>query len=179
MCADIVGLNRNSRVPAPSRPLSKWDVRLLSEAAHRASWSKDPSTKVGAVLAHNKRPFSYGYNGFPSVIPDKQEWLENREVKYPLTIHAEHNAVLSARECSQGATCYVWPIPPCAPCASFLIQEGVGIVRVVSLLPTQDQLSRWGAMFDLAYEVFKLAGVTVDLYHRQEVMNSEFWYKGD
>lgn len=179
MCADVVSLNRNSRVPSPSRPLEKWDIRLLSEAAHRASWSKDPSTKVGSVLALGKRPVGYGYNGFPGPLPDKQEWLENREVKYPLTIHAEHNAVLSARESTIGCTCYVWPIPPCAPCASILIQEGVGVVRVVSLLPTADQLSRWGAMFDLAYEVFELAGVTVDLYPRHEVMQSEFWYRGE
>ena len=44
---------------------SKWDVRFLKLAHEVASWSKDPSTKVGCVLVKGKKVVSLGYNGLP------------------------------------------------------------------------------------------------------------------
>lgn len=161
----------------PSELPQKWDVRFMHLAATHASWSKDPSTKVGAIIARGNRPISHGYNGFPARLSDKPEWLNDRNVKYPLTLHAEHNAVLSSREITIGATCYVWPIPPCASCASILIQEGVDIARVVSLLPTPEQRSRWGPQFELAFAVFDEAQVDLELYPVETFQNSEFWPK--
>lgn len=158
-----------------SQPLSKWDVRFMSLASHYASWSKDPSTKVGSVIAKGNRPISFGYNGFPASIPDKTEWLSDRSVKYPVTIHAEHNAVLSSRESTTGATCYVWPMPPCASCASVLVQEGVNISRVVSLVPQASHIERWGSAFDLSFAIFDCAGVELVLVEECELRNSEFW----
>ena len=44
----------------------KWDDRFIELANFVASWSKDPSTQVGAVIANSntKRVVSMGFNGF-------------------------------------------------------------------------------------------------------------------
>jgi dCMP deaminase len=45
-----------------------WDLRFLTLAKTVSTWSKDPSTKVGAVIVDkNRRVVSLGYNGFPNV----------------------------------------------------------------------------------------------------------------
>ena len=52
---------------AKSRKLDKWDHRFLALAEHISHWSKDPSTKVGAVITHrSKRVVSMGFNGLPA-----------------------------------------------------------------------------------------------------------------
>ena len=46
--------------------LNKWDKRYLALAKEVASWSKDPSTQVGAITVGNKKEvLSQGFNGFP------------------------------------------------------------------------------------------------------------------
>ena len=68
---------------------SKWDTRFLSLAEHISSWSKDPSTKVGAAIIGPYRDIiSLGYNGFPRGVEDTPERLENRELKYKMIVHA-------------------------------------------------------------------------------------------
>src|ERR1051326_2813900 len=52
----------------------KWDRRFLELAKHVSSWSKDPSTKVGAVIVDaNRRVVATGYNGFPRGVEDTPE----------------------------------------------------------------------------------------------------------
>ena len=68
---------------AKSRKLDKWDHRFLALAEHISHWSKDPSTKVGAVITHrSKRVVSMGFNGLPAGVEDTEERLTNREIKY-------------------------------------------------------------------------------------------------
>lgn len=112
--------------------LDKWDYRWLGEARLRATYSKDPSTQVGAVIADGKRHISFGYNGFPASCPDHQELLENRETKYKLVVHAELNAVLNAGSPVRGASLYTYPLPPCPQCSVLL--AAAGISRVISLV---------------------------------------------
>ena len=45
--------------------LNKWDKRFLEMAKLVASWSKDPSTQVGAVAVRNRTVIAQGYNGLP------------------------------------------------------------------------------------------------------------------
>src|SRR5699024_9380544 len=48
-----------------NRRQEKWDARYMGLAYLVASWSKDPSTKVGCILVDQKNRFiSSGYNGF-------------------------------------------------------------------------------------------------------------------
>lgn len=126
--------------------MDKWDLRFLRLAQEVAQWSKDPSTKVGAVLVSpdNLRVMGVGYNGFPRGMCDHEELYEDRETKYSRTIHAELNAVLNS-QATEGCTAYV-TAPPCTACALTLIQSG--ILRVVCQKPSADLLSRWGDSID-------------------------------
>lgn len=144
--------------------MDKWDERFLKMAALVASWSKDPSTQAGAVLVDtNNRVLGAGFNGLPRGVKDDSELLADRETKYKVIIHAEENALLfSTRSTTRGITAYVYPLPPCARCASKLIQAGVS--RVVSVHPTQDILDRWSDDLKLAENLYTQAGVLLQLY---------------
>lgn len=140
---------------------SKWDDRFMDLARHVAKWSKDPSTQVGAVIADPRNHVvSVGYNGFPPGVADDDR-LHDRETKYKIILHAEHNAILSAGRSVNGCTVYTWPFSPCAHCASILIQSGIR--RVVAPAPSEELKKRWGADLDLASGLFKEAGVEVTL----------------
>jgi dCMP deaminase len=116
---------------------------MLSLAKEIASWSKDPSTKCGAVLcSRNMEIISLGFNGFPRGADDSPELYEDRAVKLERVIHAEMNAILSARRDLRGSMLYTWPMMPCQRCAAHIIQAG--ICRVVAPEATQEQTERWG-----------------------------------
>ena len=143
----------------------KWDRRLLLLAGYIAGWSKDPSTKVGAVLAHGNRICGMGYNGLPMGVKDKRSRLMNRALRYATTVHAEANALQMAGDRARGATLYTWPLPPCSGCASLAIQAGVQ--RVVSPTPSPDLAARWGASLRLARAMLREAGVRVEVMDGQ------------
>ena len=137
--------------------MTDWDQRFLSLAEFISGWSKDPSTKVGCVIAdQNHRIVSLGYNGLPVGVSDTSERLNTRELKLAITVHAETNAILFAGNV-KGFSLYVWPLPPCSHCAAKIIQAG--IARVVSVSPTAEQVSRWGESNNLAIELFKEVGI--------------------
>ena len=121
------------RIPDSSRPLRydllrlSWDQRFMQLARFWSQNSKDPSTKVGAVIVgRDKREDCMGYNGFPPGIADDDR-LKERETKYPLMIHAERNALDNARFDTRGATLYA-TLAPCCGCASSIISKGIKIV---------------------------------------------------
>jgi dCMP deaminase len=136
-----------------------WDDRFLELATVISSWSKDPSTKVGAVIVDDdNRVISIGYNGFPKGIKDDHR-LSNRDLKYEMIVHAEANALLFANAPVKGCTIYTWPFQPCSRCASLIIQAGVR--RVVSV-ENKDQ--KWSSNFQLAQDMLTEARVEVETY---------------
>ena len=118
---------------------SKWGGRFLGLARLVAGWSKDPSTKVGAVITDGNRIISVGYNGLPAGLKDLEERLTIRDIKYEMTIHAEINAILFAGRPLRGMTLYTWPFGPCARCASVIIQVGIGKVMFPAEQMPQEQ----------------------------------------
>ncbi len=114
--------------------LDKWDNRYLSLAKEVATWSKDPSTQVGAVtVGAKKEVLSQGFNGFPRGIKDTDERYNHRETKYKFVVHAEMNAIYNATYSGtslDGATLYIYGLPICSECAKGIIQ--VGIKKVVN-----------------------------------------------
>jgi len=145
----------------------KWDRRFLGLAMDPYStWSKDPSTQVGAVITRGNRQVSQGYNGFPAGVDDSPDRYADREFKYRAVIHAEANAIIWAQEDLTGCTIYVWPMPPCGGCAGKIIQAG--ILRVVTVSPTPAQLERWGLDIMIAQKMFEEAGVEV-VYLNEEL----------
>lgn len=139
----------------------KWDVRFLDLAEVYASWSKDPSTKVGAVITRGNVQISQGYNGFPKNVGDDPALYENREYKYEHIIHGEMNAIITAERNLTGCTLYTVPFLPCSRCAAVIIQSG--IVRVVSF---QNHIERWAESLARSEAMFAQAGVAVVIYNR-------------
>lgn len=109
----------------------KWDTRFLKLAELWSECSKDPSTKVGAVIVNPKTHIirGMGYNGFPRGVADYPERYDDREVKYQYVVHAEVNACINNTGPLEGCTIYVYPtlsMPSvCPECAKVLIQYGI------------------------------------------------------
>ncbi len=141
-------------------PPSKWDYRFLDLAQFISQWSKDPSTKVGAVIADmDNRIVSVGFNGLPQRVRDLEERLIDREQKLKMVVHAEMNAILFAHRPLVNCTLYTWPMAPCSNCASFIAQSGV--YRVVA--PRHNIDSKWKDSIDLAMLTLNEAGILVQL----------------
>ncbi|MCP4258437.1 MAG: hypothetical protein GY774_13200 [Planctomycetes bacterium] len=142
----------------------KWDCRFLEMAKLVASWSKDPSTRVGAVLVRpDKTIASTGFNGYAQKMHDLG--LDNREEKYSRIIHAEMNALHFCKEDMTGYTLYVWPMMCCDRCSVHVIQAG--ITRVVSTDYNND--GRWSESILKALQYFRSCGVEAQLYPEKEI----------
>lgn len=143
-----------------------WDGYYLDGARWAATKSKDPSTKVGALLvSRHNRVIASGFNGLAPGVEDADERLRNREVKYALTIHAEENALLSvSREQAQGATMYVCGAPVCERCMSRMIAMGVSRVVVWYSEEDGDMLRRWEEASETGLRLAKEAGVQVSFW---------------
>lgn len=140
----------------------KWDARFLELAKHISTWSKDPSSKVGAVITDTrKRVISVGFNGFPAGTSDDSEIYENRPKKYKRVLHAERNAILFAKQNLDRYNLYVWPTPPCTQCAAEIIQAGID--RVVSVPPPKAFAERWAEDMKETRELFLEAGIMYQL----------------
>lgn len=136
-----------------------WHYRFLMLAAHVAEWSKDPSTKTGAVIARPDRTVvSLGYNGFPRGVGDTPARLEDRNVKYDLMIHCEMNAVLSAHDDVRGCALYTWPFASCIRCAVHMVQAGIG-AAVFPTLPER-LTERWAESVRQTKKIYDESGVT-------------------
>ena len=143
--------------------MSDWHARFVGLADLVATWSKDPSTRVGAVIVRPDRTVaSLGFNGFPRGCDDDPALYAERETKYARVVHAELNAILHAREPLHGCTMYTSfrPIgPTCDRCAAAVIQAG--IVRVVHRLEQSADMERWRAPIEQALRMYEEAGVEV------------------
>ena len=139
--------------------MDKWDNRFIELAQHISTWSKDPSTKVGAVIVdEDRRIVSVGYNGFPAGVEDYSSRYDDREIKYEMIIHGEINAILFANKDLKGCTLYTWPFQPCSRCASIVVQKGIS--RVVSRVNNDP---RWEKSFNLSSEIFNEANTELIL----------------
>lgn len=142
--------------------VDKWHIRFLKLAEFYSQWSKDPSTKVGAVIVDdNGIVRGMGYNGFPRGVKDTPERYENRELKYKLIVHAEVNAVLNSTGSVRGCSIYVWPtlmIPNiCPECCKAVIQSG--IKNVIGW--KGETTPRWQEMAHLSEMMLREAGVSI------------------
>lgn len=117
--------------------MTNWDLRFYALAEHIAKWSKDPRTKVGAVLVgRDKRDVALGYNGFPSALPDHPEFLGNSSLKYAFMLHAERNVLDNARFDTRGSCLYVTKFP-CSECMKSIFSKEIR--RVVSPLASGEK----------------------------------------
>lgn len=145
----------------------KWDMRFLLMAQMVSQWSKDPSTKCGAVITRpDHSVVSVGFNGFPMSCDDRDELYSDRDQKYRRVVHAETNAIILARQSVVGFTLYSWPPsigPSCERCSTNIIQAGITRVVHAHELPTDraDFSNRWSQSCLLGLELYKEAGVEI------------------
>lgn len=141
--------------------IKKWDLRFLELARFISNWSKDTSTKVGAVITDKKNIISVGYNGFPVGVSDDDRLLD-RPTKYSIIVHAEMNAIIRANRDIKGCTLYTYPFMPCSRCAGIIISKGIS--RVVSFYTDNP---RWVDNFQLSLDLFKEASIETVLYEEK------------
>jgi dCMP deaminase len=146
---------------------TKWDKRFVSLAREISTWSKDPSTKIGAVIVDDdRRILATGYNGFPKGIEDSPERYADKPTKYDHVIHAEMNAIYNATYNGtplRNSTIYVWGLPVCNDCARGIIQ--VGIKRVVMAVKDEPETwlpEKWVAAYSKSLNLFVEAGVETE-----------------
>jgi len=109
-----------------------WNEWFLQGVYWVASKSKDPKTKIGAIIVKDKRIISTGYNGIPIGVDDGVAWRHERPEKYKWYEHGERNAIYSAAKygiSTENATLYTNAMP-CADCARGVIQSGIKCVYV-------------------------------------------------
>lgn len=139
-------------------------LNLAREIAKR---SKDPSTKVGAVIwsPFDKRIVSMGYNGFPRGFPDIRSLWENRDAegealcKYDLVIHAEMNALLSAPEQVEGYQLFCTH-RPCPTCLKHILAKGIHSITYLKDNVVNSYTTRDASIFN---KIVRTAGITVNV----------------
>ena len=141
--------------------MSKWDLRFLRLAREVGLWSKDPSSKVGAVVVSPDRAVIIpGYNGFAKGVPDLPEHYSNREIKYQMVQHAEKNAIRYLSHIDVGWSLYSTHMP-CPQCAGAIIQKGIKRVCWVRQLDYQE---RWKEQLWYTIYQFRHGGVLTSEY---------------
>ncbi len=136
----------------------KWHLRFLSLADSIATWSKDPSRGVGAVIVSPMRQvLATGYNGLPRGFEDNIERLQ-RPIKYDLIVHAEINAIV---QCARNgvspvdATMYS-SFSPCIHCSLAIVQAGISKV-VTKQIDSGDE--HWNDSIEKSLMLFEEVGI--------------------
>ena len=157
--------------------LDKWDFRFLELAAHISEYSKD-RTKIGAVIVRPDNTISsVGYNGLPPGIDD-EAYLKDRNLKNSFILHAEENAILSAKDSSlEGFSIYAWGLHVCPHCTSQIIRKGIKKVYSVLACDSPD----WSAPGILSNKLLEECGIDNHHYDISDYnkMRHEFNLKKD
>jgi len=151
---------------------STWSSKYLKLAKHVSTWSKDPSTKIGAVAVGDRgQILSTGYNGFPRNIKDSNDRLQNRESKYKYVVHGEmnciYNATLNGVSLNE-ADLYVYGLPICSECAKGVIQ--VGIKRAFMCYPETIR-DKWKDSYKITSEMFDEVGIQHEIRYEEDINN--------
>lgn len=142
-------------------------IKFVKIAQAISEMSKDPSTKVGAVVIDDDFTIlATGFNGFPRGVVDSYARLTDRSTKLKFISHAEANAIAQAARVGAklfGSTLVVTALHPCSNCAKLIIQSG--IKRVIAPTMKGDSINeQWIAERDLSNIMFEEAGVEVTYY---------------
>ena len=141
----------------------KWNYRFLAVADLVATWSKDPSTKTGAVVVGpDKEIRATGYNGLVRGVNDDVAERMERPTKYDFFEHAERNAIYNAcltGTSLRGCTIFFFFFP-CTDCARAIIQAGIKEVVTYEYITTDsDPKNTWRDKLNYSAQMFEEAGV--------------------
>lgn len=151
--------------------IPSWDETFMHDVYWWARRSKDPRTKIGAVLVHwdSKDPISHAYNGFARKVNDDVPERWDRPEKYLWVSHAESNSILNCARTGRstiGTIMFTQGIP-CSDCANDIIQAGVAEVVVHKQWQNYENEFDWKKWKDSAQrsiEKFKEAGVKIRVF---------------
>ena len=141
----------------------KWNKRFMELAFLVASWSKDPSTKTGAVVVGpDKEIRATGYNGPVRGVDDDVPERFERPTKCEFFEHAERNALYNA--CLTGVSlkgCVMYAThAPCTDCARAIIQAGIKTVITNKVIIDENTpKNTWRDKLVYSEQMFKEAGV--------------------
>ncbi len=110
-----------------------------------ATLSKDPRTRIGAVLVKDNNIISTGYNNFPRGVRDLEKRYNDKETKYNFICHGEFNAILNAARSGVStldSTLYTQGIP-CCECCKAVIQAGIKKIMVHKQWPDLVHSEKW------------------------------------
>lgn len=136
----------------------KWHHRFLQLTDVIASWSKDPSRGVGAlIVTPNRQIVATGFNGLPRGFEDTDDRLQ-RPNKYDFVVHAELNALIQcARNGVSPIGCTMYSsFSPCVNCAITIVQAGISTV-ITHELESSDE--RWLESIEKSVGVFAESGI--------------------
>lgn len=141
-----------------------WDDYFVELAMLVKEKSKDPSSKIGAVLVgEDNSIISTGFNGFPRGIDESIAARWERPLKYEFVSHAERNAIDNAARLGmrvKGSRLYLVgfgpPTAPCTECAKTIIQAGVSEVIGAPYKPARDD---WMDSLNFSVRLLEEAGV--------------------
>jgi len=136
--------------------ISHWSLRYLNQAKFIAQWSKDPSTKVGCVISKNDIVIGQGFNGFPKMVKDTPERLNDKNLKRLMMVHAELNAIHFSTGSLENSTFHVTH-RPCAACAGNIIQHRP--LKIIIDDTSKSLSSDWQTSIEVGEMMFKEAGI--------------------
>lgn len=144
-------------------------------------FSKDPSTKVGALFMYpgTLQILSMGYNGMPRGVDETKQERWERPLKYKYTEHAERNAIYNAAQSGtplRDSIC-VASMCPCSDCARGVIQSGCKMVITRDFEEFQkdnpEVASRWKPEWDVSVEMMKEAGVQIMFLSKIDIFDDK------
>lgn len=145
--------------------MDNWSYRFINLAGHIAQWSKDPSTKCGAVIVRPNRTIaSMGFNGLPQGMSDDPDLLNSRTHKLERVIHAEMNALLFLRERAEGYDLFSWPMLPCNRCAAHIIQSGIKKIYFPDI-----PVAHWSGAMGISRQMFSECGVEMEMLYVKDL----------
>ena len=143
---------------------NEWDKYFITMAYLVSMKSKDPSTKVGAVIVGPDREIrATGYNGFPRGIADLQRRYEDKEYKYLAINHAEENAILHCARIGVSAKrCTIYtPWFPCSYCTKAIIQAGISRVVYHKEFPGNEKSDTWSKSMEISRNMLQETSVEI------------------
>jgi len=148
-----------------------WHEWFMQGVYWVASKSKDPKTKIGALIIKDKRIISTGYNGIPIGVDDNNESRHQRPEKYKWYEHGERNAIYAAAKYGidiNGAFLYTNALP-CADCARGIIQSGIKEVYIhqqFNELCNTTQREQWKEHDNTTFSMFVESDVKVIIINK-------------
>lgn len=137
-----------------------WDELFMGKVYEIANKSKDPRTKIGAVLVKDGHAPLEGFNGICKGVTDLPERMKSPE-KFNWMEHAERNIINMAAKfgiSTDGGTLFTQGMP-CVDCTRGIVNSGI---REVVLH------KQWE---DISFKI--ISGTWEERYYRSKVMFDE------